>query len=232
MAISPITATSESLGNKALAAIPVVGPILSQIAGTIEGIFAGAHSAAVAKEASTLNNAMPAFIGQCQAIMEAAANDEITEANAISDLAQAQEAYESTVASIIQDNGTCFAGCSLTGGSDYTWPNQAAINAYNGSSGPGGQLTLKKGLATINETTHCCNSGSTCNAACCLRCGVILPTVQGLTALLMAGKGSYTIPATATNGAIKGTSAVTITYEAPSVLKKIEISIFGEFAKL
>lgn len=221
MSTSPVN-LAEGAGAKALAAIPVVGPILSQVANAVLGAFSSAHATAVKKEATVLNQALPTFILTCETIIEEMEKGRITEADALAALANAQTAYESAVSSIISDNGTCFAGCLLTGGSTYTWPNQAAINAFNGSNGPGGQLTLKKGLATIMETTHCCNSGTTCNAACCLRCGVVIPTVNALASMIANGSGTWVIPATATNGAIQGTSAVQITYKAPNVLTVIE----------
>ncbi len=194
------TATAESLGVKALSAIPVVGPILSQLAGTVIGIFGASHSAAVAQEASTLNTASPAFLSQCQAIMAAAENDQITSTQAITYLQQAQATYYSTVAGIIHGAHSCTPTCAYTGGS--------------------------------SQPVHYCSTSGSCNAACAIACILIEPTVRALTAILKAGAGSYTTPPTPNNGAIQGTPAVQFNYSAPSVLKKIETYIFGEFAKL
>lgn len=203
--------TGLSSAAKATAQVPIAGQILG-IAASISGLFTADHAAAVAKEAQTINQAMPTFLNEVEQTMAALNEGAITEQEAISDLQEAQSIYETTVAGIIQDDGTCFAGCILTSGNVYTWPNQSALSQFNGSSAAGGQLALKKGLATINETTHCCNSGATCNAACCLRCGIVLPTVNGLTRIINSGGGTFVVPASADNGAIQGTPSVTITY--------------------
>jgi hypothetical protein len=218
---STTTATAETIGTTALAAIPVAGPALAAAAKVLTSIFAASHAAAVAKEASTINSALPTFVDDVVAVMTDANSGAITAAEAVSYLTQAQTNYETTVADIIQDDGTCFLGCALNSGSDYTW-SAAGAAEFNGSSQPGGQVALGKGTATAGETTHCCNSGATCNAACCLRCGIVVPTVLNLTAILNAGAGTWEIPASAANGSIQGTSAVTIEYSAPTVLTGIE----------
>lgn len=60
--------------------------------------------------------------------------------------------------------------------------------------------------------TGCCNSSSTCNAACCVGCCVIEPAVLNITEIIQAGGGSWTIPSTQNNGAIAGTPSVTVSY--------------------
>lgn len=78
-------------------------------------------------------------------------------------------------------------------------------------------------------STHCCNSGSQCNAACCIRCGLVVPAVKNLTALIAAGGGRYTVAPFPTNGYIKGTPAVTFTYMPPN---SGSVAVQGLFARL
>lgn len=60
--------------------------------------------------------------------------------------------------------------------------------------------------------THCCSTGSSCNAACCIRCGLVVPAVENLSAIVKAGGGRYTIAPFPTNGYIQGTPAVSFSY--------------------
>jgi hypothetical protein len=60
--------------------------------------------------------------------------------------------------------------------------------------------------------TGCCNSSSTCNAACCIGCCVVEPAVLNLTEVIQAGGGTWTIPPTQNNGAIAGTPSLSLTY--------------------
>jgi hypothetical protein len=197
---SQVTSTAESFGNKALSTIPVVGPILSSIAGAVEGIFGSSHAAAVTKEAQVLNSNFPLFLSNVESIMAGVSSGQITEAQGISNLQQALASYTSSVSSIIKKGGSC---------QSTEW-----VNAHQ--SGNAG----------------CCNISGTCNAACCLLCCVASPAVGNLIAAIQAGKGTVRIPSTPNNGAIQGTPAITITYSAPSALKRIENLIFGELAKI
>lgn len=191
------TAQVEGLAIKGISAIPVVGQTLASIASSVTSLFSQAHAAAVAKEASTINAALPTFVADVVAVMNAANEGAITQAAAQNYLSQAQGNYETTVSGIIKDNGECIPGCYLTNGSNYAG-------------------------------THCCNSGSSCNAACCLRCGVVVPTVLQLKAILSSGKGSWTIPGSANNGSIKGTAPTLINFSQPTPINFIEGAITGK----
>lgn len=59
---------------------------------------------------------------------------------------------------------------------------------------------------------RCCNTASTCNAACCNGCVVVEQSVINLTRIINTGGGTYSISGTPDNGAIQGTPGVTITY--------------------
>lgn len=192
------TSTAETVGNKALSAIPGVGPILGTIAGFVENIFGAAHAAAVQKQAQIINKSLPGFLQTVQAIMAAAENDDISEAQAVAALAQAQADYESATASIRKQSGTCIPGCSFN---------------PDGSTSSSGNY---------------CSTGGTCNAACGTRCSLVEPTVQHLTAILKAGGGSYTIPPfNPKDQTLGSTPAIQITYSAPSILRRIEHGILG-----
>lgn len=191
------TGAIESVGIKGLSAIPVAGPALAAVASSLISIFGAAHSAAVAKEASTINAALPTFVADVKAVMVAANEGAISESQALNYLGQAQSNYETTVSGIIKDNGECIEGCYLTNGSNYMG-------------------------------THCCNSGSSCNAACCLRCGIVVPTVENLSAIINNGSGSWTIPGSSNNGSIQGTAPLAIAYSKPNPINFIEGAITGK----
>jgi hypothetical protein len=208
---NPLSATSlsESIGVKAIAAIPIVGGILAPIASAITGIFAASHAQAVAKEASTLNNAVPVFKSTIQAIMAAANSGEITPAQAISYLTTAQANYYSAVASIIKKGGSCDGSCMI-----------------------GTESSAGKPAGWVSTEPVCCNTSGTCNAACCLGCYMIEPTVTGLIQAIKNGSGSVAVPSSQQNGAIAPTPAFVLTYSTPSILSRIEQTIFGELSKL
>jgi hypothetical protein len=46
---------------------------------------------------------------------------------------------------------------------------------------------------------NCATTKDPCNAACCIGCGVVEPTVRNLTAIIQAGGGTYMVPATPAN---------------------------------
>jgi len=166
--------------------IPVVGPALAPIVGTIANLFTSSHAAAVSKEGSTLTANLPAFLAAVQQIMAALSAGSLTPAAAISALQSAQSSYYSSVSGIIKKGGDCDPSCVY--------------------SGPG-----------TSVSRPCCNMSGTCNAACCLGCFIVEPTVANLTALIQSGGGSYTIPATPTNGAIAGTPSIMVSYGSSGI---------------
>jgi hypothetical protein len=72
---------------KGLNAIPVVGPALSQIAGSILNIIDKHHAAALAAEGKALNDATPRMIQTFAMIVQAAATGEIRDQGTANDLA-------------------------------------------------------------------------------------------------------------------------------------------------
>lgn len=105
---------------------------------------------------------------------------------------------------------------------------QAAQSSYYSSVAgiikKGGTCTSSvNGLdAGTKDKYNCAISRDPCNAACCLGCDNIEPVVRHLTAIINAGGGTYTIPATTANGKIAATPAYTVTYTAPSALTMID----------
>lgn len=194
------TEISQGLGATAQAtsSIPGVGALLS-VASSIANLFGAAHAAAVAKEASTLNAAIPSFVAQCQKVMTAAQAGAITEAQAIAYLQDAKTDYYTTVSTIIKQGGPCASQCT--------------IGAESNAGEPTGWISTQP---------TCCNTSGTCNASCCLGCYLVTPAVAALSQILANGKGTYTIPSAQQNGQIAGSPLVTITYQSPSVLTAIE----------
>lgn len=186
-------------------------PISSTIAGiaaTVAAFFGAHHAAAIAKEGQTLNAATPTFLQAVQEVMSALSQGAISESDAISYLHQSQADFETAVKPIIKDNGKCIPGCEV-----------------NGSSY----------LTSTGTKTHCCSTGSSCNGPCCIRCGLVIPTVENLTAIIQAGGGSFTIPNTDSHGANKATPAIPIAYTRASVLTTVDreiAGVFGSFGSL
>jgi hypothetical protein len=88
-------------------------------------------------------------------------------------------------------------------------------------------VTAANGLdAGKQDRYHCSTSSDPCNAACCIGCNIIEPAVRNLTAIINAGGGSYTVPATPQNGAIAATPSFTVTY-SPSALGAVGSSTTG-----
>lgn len=177
-----------------------ISKALLAVGAVVAGLFGAAHTKAVLKEGQTLNSATPTFLGEVQATMSALSQGAITEDQAISYLQQAQVDFETAVKPIIKDNGKCIPGCYIENGNQYIGPN-------------GG--------------THCCSTGSSCNGPCCIRCGLVIPTVDNLISIIQAGGGGWTIPATVANAANKATPAVAITYTRASTLTQIDRSVLG-----
>src|SRR5208282_5883519 len=107
------TQTVEGAGISALAAIPVVGSFLAPIASIVTNFLGAAHQAAVIKEASTINNALPVFVQTIQQIMQAANSGEFTPTQTLRYLQQAQSNYYSAVASIIKKGAPCAGNCQI-----------------------------------------------------------------------------------------------------------------------
>jgi hypothetical protein len=196
---------AEKSATAALSFIPVVGPALAGIAAVVEGIFASSHAAAVQKEAAVLNQATPNFVNTASNVMKLAGEGALTPSEALTALQQAETAYYSAVSSIIKKSSTCKP------------PN------YGADDHSGKDCTVFE-----PSTWKDCDTGSSCNASCAIGCGMVEPTVTALTTIIKAGKGSFTIPASPSNGAINTTPAVSITYLAPNVLTTIESVIEGK----
>jgi hypothetical protein len=179
---------------KATASVPIVGQ-LTGAAAAIAGIFTASHTAAVAKEAETINSALPTFLSDVEDTMAGLNEGALTPAQAIAYLQEAQTNYYTTVSGIIKKGGPCKTpNLGSTAGND-----QCPI--YN------------------NSLWKDCASAGDCNASCAVGCGMVEPTVIYLTKIINAGGGTYTVPSSPDNGAIQGTPSITITYvpyEAPA----------------
>jgi hypothetical protein len=79
----------------------------------------GAHAAAVAREANTLNQAVPAYVTGLQAIFAAANSGQISAQQALALVDEAVQTYYQQVGSIMKKGGTCpiNSDCSYPGGS-------------------------------------------------------------------------------------------------------------------
>lgn len=203
------TTTGELMGAQGLAKAASLDPepiskAILGIASSIANMFAGAHIAALAKEAATLNNATPTFINEVQTVMTDLSEGGISESAAIAYLQQAQADYYTTVSGIIKKGGPCVASCVV-----------------------GAQSSAGKPQGWISTEPTCCNNSGSCNASCCIGCYLVEPTVTALTKIIQAGGGSWVIPSSQNNGAIKGTPLVTITYAGRTVLSSIESKIEG-----
>lgn len=162
------TRAEEQTAATAANFIPVVGPAISAAIQIIGGLLASHHTAALQKEAASLNSGTPQFIVTIQQIMSSLNAGQISPTAAIAALQQAQTAYYSSVSGIIKKSGTCtVAANGLDAGS---------VDHYN-----------------------CAITKDPCNAACCIGCGVVEPTVRNLTAIIQAGGGTYMVPATPAN---------------------------------
>jgi hypothetical protein len=80
------------------------------------------------------------------------------------------------------------------------------------------------------DSYGCATTSDPCNNACCNGCNMVEPTVRNLTAILNAGGGSYLIPATSGQGAVQGTSSVSISYQTPNKLAIIDGAATGTVA--
>lgn len=180
--------------SKATSAIPIVGQ-LTGLATSIASLFTASHQAAVAKEASTLNNAQPNFLTDVTQTMTALNQGAITPAQAMAYLQDAQDDYYATVSAIIKKGGPCR---------------------------PPSDTSDPKGTTYCNireEDWADCATAGPCNASCAIGCGMIEPTVSELTAMIQKGGGTFVVPPSLQNGAIQGTPSITITYtpyKAPS----------------
>jgi len=197
------TQLGESIAVKAVSAIPVIGPILGQIASSVLSFIGASHAAAVAKEAQTINQCLPQWINSVVGTMNALSMGEITEADAINALNVANATYVTCVHPVMTIDKACSSdtgACEIGGAPSNTFPQP--------------KQSIGLGLTT---SPVCCNT-SKCNAACCILCSVVTPSTQGLIAIINEGGGTWVINPTQQNGAIAPTPAVTITYKKPSTL--------------
>lgn len=216
-------AISKDLATASKADPEPISKTLLGIAATVAGFFGAAHLKAVAKEGQALNVATPTFISEVQQVMDALNQGAISEQQAIIYLQQSQSDFEAGVKGVIKDNGKCFHGCNVSG-STYTWQDQHGADLNNANPVAGTKVANK---ATVGFKTHCCNSGSVCNGPCCIRCGLVVPTVENLTMIIQAGGGSYTIPPSSANAANKATPPIPLSYMRPSIATTIDRSILG-----
>lgn len=189
--------SSQIAATTANAVLPGAGALISGI----ESLFTGAHAAAVAKEASTINNAIPAFLNQVSQTIAALNAGAITPTEANSYLQQAQDIYYQTTSGIIKKGGTCTTG---EGG-----PSISGKGPYPSGLGTG-----------AGDKNNCNVTSDPCNAACCLGCDIVEPAIRHLTAIVNAGGGTYAIPNVTQNGQIKGAPAVTLSY-TPSIINTV-----------
>lgn len=195
MATSPVTMISAQVAETtANTLLPGAGAAISEIV----SLFTGDHAAAVAKEASTLNNAIPTFVNEVKTVMTAVNAGQITPTQAVGYLQQAQSIYYTTVAGIIKKGGPCVPSC--------------AIGTESSAGQPAGWISTEP---------ECCNTSGTCNASCCIGCYLVEPTITALTTLINSDEaGSYTIPSAQQNGKINGSPLVPITY-TPSAINTV-----------
>ena len=180
--------SSIALASSVGAAAGPIGAAVGAAIGVVMGLITGHHTAAVQKEAVTLNGSQPQFLQTVQSIMASLNAGQISAAAAISALQSAQSAYYSSVASIIKKGGPCR---------------------------PPSTTSDPKGTQFCNYVTEDwadCATAGPCNASCAIGCGLVEPTVQGLTAIIQAGGGTFQIPASQPNGSIQGTPPITVTY--------------------
>lgn len=163
-------------------------------------MFGASHAAAVAKEGQVLNSAIPDFENGVITTMANLNSGLITEAQAIATLQALQANYYTTVAGIIKKSGPCTP-----------YP------------------TCQTGAADGGMTPRCCSTASSCNAACCNGCVAIEYTVTGLTAVINAGGGNFTIPGVGANGAVQGHAAVPLSYVRPNFVTTIDRTVEGFF---
>lgn len=110
---------ATNIGVKAATAavtfIPVVGPFLAPLVGTIAGLFGAKHSQAMATEAQGMNAAVPAYYAQLQAIVDATNQGQVPASQASSMVDQAVADYYATVKPIMKKSGACPGGGRLPG---------------------------------------------------------------------------------------------------------------------
>lgn len=207
---------SQVASNTANAILPGSGAII----GDLENLFGAAHQAALAKEASTINAALPTWLNEVQQTFAALNSGAITEAQATAYINQAQNDYFTTVSGELNQNhgGPSTVNCSTSlkanGNEAYVYPqNQAVVNCH----------------APCSTDPNCGMSGA-CNAACCIYCTAIVPNSWGLLQVIGHHGGQWTIGATTANGAIKGTPAVTIVYAPKTAVSAVASAISSPLA--
>jgi len=104
-----------------------VGWVVAGVATLVQVIamIFGAHAAAVAREANTLNAAVPVFVQGLQAVFAAANAGQISQAQALSFVDQAVALYYQQVGAIIKKSGPCNVP------SNCVWPGGALVGNTN-----------------------------------------------------------------------------------------------------
>lgn len=176
---------------------------LLAIGSQISGIFTAHHADAMKKEAATINSALPTFLKEVQAAMIGLGQGAITEAQTLAYIQQAQTDYYTTV----NANGVMKKSGTCTVAADGVGPGK--LDHYG-----------------------CATTANPCNAACCLGCDVVEPGVRGLTKIIKAGGGTYTVPAGKGNGAIQGTPSFTFNYQRPSAAAAAANSLGSSLSSL
>lgn len=124
--LAPVAGSTIATLAPSLSAAGPIGMVIGGVLTLVSAIF-GHHSAAVAKEAQTLDQATPAFYQNMQTIFSAVNAGSITVAQASSYIDQAVAIYYQTVGSIMKKKGPCNIDSSTC-----RWNNSPAMNPCNG----------------------------------------------------------------------------------------------------
>ena len=100
---APLALTAIGAG----AAAGPIGMAIGAAVGMIASLISGHHAGALQKEAGSLSQAMPAFLQQLEATMDALNSGQISASAAISALQGAQSSYYAAVSGIIKKSGSC-----------------------------------------------------------------------------------------------------------------------------
>lgn len=90
-----------------MAAAAAAIPSLAKLLGGVFGVFNKAHQAAVAKEASALNSAVPPFVQGVQQIFQAVNDGVLDTSTAQAGIDQLTDAYYSAISPIMKKGGPC-----------------------------------------------------------------------------------------------------------------------------
>lgn len=152
------------------------------VASKIVSIFSQAHSKALAREASTINAALPTYLSEMSSVIDGLNQGALSKEQALAYVQQAESDYYTTVAGI---NNNQSKDCT--------------VSADGISAG------------TANKY-HCSTTAGKCNAACCLGCNIVEPTTRGMILAINNNGGRVVVQSTPNNGAIQGTRSIVFEY--------------------